>query len=111
MYGSILGAIFLVAGVLCVVVGVKATKGTLNRNFWLGPDRRTMDEEAWVRGHKVAGPWFIAAGAGSALCSAACFFGDDSMVTAACMASVVVLVMPTAIGSMKANKVIKEAGE
>lgn len=70
------GPILLLLGGLLAYVGLIASRGELQRNGRLGIRTPTTvaSDQAWQAAHRAAGPWLLAAAAGSILPGAVVLF-------------------------------------
>lgn len=108
-FSIIIAVIWLVGGALLLWVGIKAGKGTLPRNEWVGirtPELKASDQ-AWVTGHKAAAPLLTATAVPLLIGGILCFIADDSMASWISLAVAVVMLLLLFSASAKAKKAVR----
>ena len=108
-FSIIIAVIWLVSGALLLWVGIKAGKGTLPRNEWVGirtPELKASDH-AWMTGHKAAAPLLTATAVSPLIGGILCFFADDSAASWISLAVAVAMLVLVFAASAKAKKAVR----
>lgn len=108
-YSIIMGLTLLAAGIIMLVIGVKAKQERLPKNNWIGIRTRDLlaSDEAWIKGHKAAGNLLILSSIPLLVGGALCLVVSDSLIPWISTPAAVLLLAAVLLASWKAHSAVR----